>query len=102
MTAAGSAAAALSLRDSGLGVDAIVSDIEMPDMDGLAFARAVRQGGTWATTPMIALSAHDGPADGAQALAAGFSAYVQKSRRTALIEALRGCLAQPVHTREHV
>ena len=25
--------------------DAIVSDIEMPDMDGLAFARAVRAGG---------------------------------------------------------
>ena len=102
VSAAGSAAAALALRDGGLAVDAIVSDIEMPDMDGLAFARAVRQGGAWAATPMIALSAHDGPADDAKALAAGFCAYVQKSQRTALVEALRGCLARPVRTQEQV
>ena len=96
VTAAGSAAEALALREGGLAVDAIVSDIEMPDMDGLAFARAVRQGGAWAATPMLALSAHDGPVEGA--LAAGFSAYVQKSQRPALLEALRSCLAQPART----
>ena len=28
--------------------DVIVSDIEMPEMDGCAFARAVRAGGAWA------------------------------------------------------
>ncbi len=102
VTASDSAAAALALRESGLEVDAIVSDIEMPDMDGLAFARAARQGGAWANTPMIALSAHDGASDNAQALAAGFSTYVQKSQRTALIEALRSCLSQPAHAQEQV
>ncbi len=102
VTAAGSAAAALALRDGGLAVDAIVSDIEMPDMNGLAFARAVRQGGAWAGVPMIALSAHDGPAEGAQALAAGFSAYVQKSQRTALLEALRDGLTLSAHPQDHI
>src|SRR5258708_30072104 len=42
VTAVGSAAEALSLRDAGTMFDAIVSDIEMPDMDGIQFARAVR------------------------------------------------------------
>ncbi len=102
VTAAGSAAAALALRDGGLGVDVIVSDIEMPDMNGLAFARAVREGGAWAATPLIALSAHDGAAEEAQALAAGFSAYVQKSQRTALIEALRACVAPALRPHEQI
>ena len=41
--------------------DVIVSDIAMPDMDGLDFARAVRAGGPWARLPMIALSARAEP-----------------------------------------
>ena len=48
VTAASSAAEALRLREAGAMFDAIVSDIEMPDMDGLDFARAVRAGGPWA------------------------------------------------------
>ena len=95
ITAADSAAAAFALREAGLAVDAIVSDIEMPGLDGLAFARLVRGGGAWAEVPMIALSAHDSPADSARACAAGFSAYVAKSRGPALIDALRDCLGQP-------
>ena len=41
-----SAAEALKLREAGVMFDAIVSDIEMPDMDGLEFARAVRAVGS--------------------------------------------------------
>ena len=93
VTAARGATEAIALRDAGLMVDAIVSDIEMPDMDGLEFARLVRQGGPWSGTPMIALSAHDGPSDSSRAREAGFSSYVQKSQRTALIESLRACLS---------
>ncbi len=61
VTAASSAAEALRLRDAGVMFDVIVSDIEMPDMGGLDFARAVRAGGAWAELPMIALSAHADP-----------------------------------------
>ncbi len=93
VVAAGSAAEALRLREDGLAVEAIVSDIEMPDMDGLSFARAVREGGIWAALPMIALTARNSPADADRGRAAGFTDYVQKSRREALIETLRHCLA---------
>jgi two-component system chemotaxis sensor kinase CheA len=44
VTATPSAAEALRLRDAGAAFDVIVSDIVMPDMDGLDFARAVRAG----------------------------------------------------------
>ena len=47
VTAAPSAAEALRLREAGAMFDVIVSDITMPDMDGLDFARAVRAGGPW-------------------------------------------------------
>jgi two-component system chemotaxis sensor kinase CheA len=92
VTAAGSAAEALRLRDNGLVVEAIVSDIEMPDMNGLEFARAVRQGGAWAELPMIALSGRGGADEVEQGREAGFTDYVAKMQRDALIESLRQCL----------
>ena len=73
--------------------DAIVSDIEMPDMDGLDFARAVRAGGAWASLPMIALPAHAEPRDVEAGREAGFTDYVAKFEREALIASLQQCLA---------
>jgi two-component system chemotaxis sensor kinase CheA len=93
VTAAGSGAEALRLRDNGLAVDVILSDIEMPNMDGLAFARAVRQGGAWADLPMIALSGHGGAMEVERGREAGFTDYVQKTQREALLESLRQCLS---------
>ena len=93
--AAGSAAEALKLRDLDVQIDAIVSDIEMPDMDGLAFARLVRQGGAWSGLPMIALTSRDNASDAEHGRAAGFTDYVQKSQRETLMTSLRRCLAGP-------
>jgi two-component system chemotaxis sensor kinase CheA len=92
VTAAGSAAEALRLRDGGLMVDAIVSDIEMPEIDGLAFVRLVRQDGAWARLPVIALTARSGAMDADAGRDAGFTDYVQKMQREALLESLRQCL----------
>ncbi|WP_372620076.1 chemotaxis protein CheW [Falsiroseomonas sp.] len=89
---------ALSLRERGAMFDAIVSDIEMPGMDGFAFARAVRDGGPWAELPMVALSGRtDAPALG-EARAAGFTDFVAKYDREALVQSLRACLAVPVES----
>ncbi len=98
VTATPSAAAALKLRDAGAAFDAIVSDIEMPDMDGLAFARAVRGDGPWSGVPMLALSAHEEARDMREALAAGFTGFVGKSDREALTAALLRCVAEPAHS----
>ena len=76
--------------------DAIVSDIEMPDMDGLDFARAVRASGPWARLPMIALSASAEPADIEAGRDAGFTDYVAKFQREALIASLHQCLAESI------
>jgi two-component system chemotaxis sensor kinase CheA len=87
---------ALALRERGAVFDAIVSDIEMPGMDGFAFARAVRDGGPWAALPLIALSGRADPTAMTEARAAGFTDFVAKYDREALAESLRACLAAPV------
>jgi two-component system chemotaxis sensor kinase CheA len=96
VTAAPSAAEALRLREAGVPFDAIVSDIVMPDMDGLDFARAVRASGPWARLPMIALSARTDAADIEAGRDAGFTDYVAKFQREALIASLKQCLAEPI------
>jgi two-component system chemotaxis sensor kinase CheA len=96
VSAAGSAAEALRLREAGKMFDAIVSDIEMPDMDGLAFARAVRATGPWAALPMIALSGHADPNQVEAGRDAGFTDYVAKMQRDQIIESLRQCLTEMV------
>ena len=90
------AAAALRLREAGEEFDAVVSDIEMPGMDGYAFVRAIREGGAWAELPVVALSGRTEPDAVAKGRAAGFTDYVGKYDREALLESLRGCLALPV------
>jgi two-component system chemotaxis sensor kinase CheA len=96
VTAVDGAAAALRLREEGARFDAVVSDIEMPEMDGIAFARALRAGGAWAEVPLIALSSRAEPADVARGRDAGFTDYVAKYDRDALMQSLADCLAAPL------
>jgi two-component system chemotaxis sensor kinase CheA len=86
----------LTLRERGAVFDVIVSDIEMPGMDGFAFARAVRDGGAWAGLPMVALSGRADAGALSEARAAGFTDFVAKYDREALVESVRACLAVPV------
>ncbi|WP_424811208.1 chemotaxis protein CheW [Roseococcus sp. YIM B11640] len=86
---------ALRLRDAGEVFDAIVSDINMPELDGFGLARAVRQGGIWSELPMIALSGQSDPADVERGRAAGFSDYIPKFDHEALLASLQQCL-QPI------
>ena len=95
VVAASSAAEALRLRDAGARFAAVVSDIEMPDMNGFELARTLRAGGAWAGLPLIALSGRATAADRATALAAGFTDHVAKFDRDALLATLRAALAAP-------
>jgi two-component system chemotaxis sensor kinase CheA len=92
VTAVSSAAEALRLRDAGSRFDAIISDIEMPGMDGLGFARAIRAGGPWSDVPLIALTAHSDLQHAEAGRDAGFTDYVAKFEREALIATLRSSL----------
>jgi two-component system chemotaxis sensor kinase CheA len=95
VSAVATAAKALQLRESGRMFDVIISDIEMPDMDGLAFVRAVRASGAWAELPVIALAGRVSEQDVEDGRDAGFTDYVGKSAREALLRSLRQCLAHP-------
>jgi two-component system chemotaxis sensor kinase CheA len=88
VTAVENATEALAMRDGGAMFDVIISDIDMPGMGGLDFARAVRESGPWAELPLIALSAATEPADIAAGMEAGFTDYIPKSQRDNLLASL--------------
>jgi two-component system chemotaxis sensor kinase CheA len=79
---------ALKLQDEGLDFDAIVSDIEMPGMNGFDFVAALRKGGRWSTLPVVAMSSHATERDVDRGRKAGFTDYVAKFNREGLLESL--------------
>jgi len=87
VTAAENANVALSYCEEGRDFDVIVSDIEMPGMNGFDFAKAVR-GSRWEDVPMVALSSHTSPRDLDRGREAGFNDYVAKDDRDALLQTL--------------
>ena len=94
VVAACDAAHALRLHDAGEMFDAIVSDIEMPDMNGIAFVRSLRSKGRWSGLPVIALTSHVAPEQIELGREAGFTDYVAKFERAAVLTSLHQCLAQ--------
>ncbi len=88
VTTADSANEALRMRDRGSNFDVIISDIEMPEMDGFAFAEEVRRDPRWGETPMVALSAHATDSDFEKGREVGFNDYVAKSDRDELVRSL--------------
>ncbi len=88
-----SADAALSLRDRGDVFDVIISDIEMPGMNGFEFAEAVRGDERWQKTPMVALSGNASESDLSRGRQAGFDDYVAKFDREALVSSLAQTVA---------
>ncbi len=95
VTAASDGEQALRLRDAGERFDAIVSDIDMPGMSGIEFARQVRAGGLWSDVPLIALTGLDERNAGRTARDAGFTEHVLKHDRGALLAGLERHLARP-------
>jgi two-component system chemotaxis sensor kinase CheA len=57
-------------------------------MNGFEFAAAVKSAGRWQNTPLVALSSHATPRDLDRGRAAGFSDYVAKFDRDALLHSL--------------
>src|SRR3546814_653179 len=76
-----SADAALELCDAGEDFDVIISDIEMPGMNGFEFASKVTKESRWSSTPIVALSSFSNPKDLARGPEAGFRDYVRSEQR---------------------
>lgn len=80
---------ALRLCQAGDKFDIIVSDIEMPGMNGFDFAKKIRaEDSHWKAVPLVALSSHATPQDLDRGKAAGFDDYVAKFDREGLLRSL--------------
>jgi len=75
-------------------VDMIISDIEMPEMDGLEFLRAVRSDDQFPYIPAIALTSLDSEKDREVGLKAGFDAYEVKVDRDQIVEVVSKLLSK--------
>jgi two-component system, chemotaxis family, sensor kinase CheA len=78
----------LALR-SGQAFDVVLTDIEMPDMNGFEFAETIRADQHLSAMPIIALSSMVSPAAIERGRLAGFHDYVAKFDRPGLIAALK-------------
>ena len=85
---------ALSLRESGVKFDVIISDIEMPGQNGFEFAQSVRGDDRWREVPMVALTAHASDADKKKGREVGFNGHVAKFDREILLETVNDTLNQ--------
>jgi two-component system, chemotaxis family, sensor kinase CheA len=89
VAAVSSAAEALEVGKRGRHFDVIVSDIEMPDMNGYEFIGAAREASLWQTSRFIALSGHAGGDVIDKAHDAGYAEHVAKFDRTRLLDILK-------------
>lgn len=85
---------ALKMCERGELFDVIVSDIEMPDMNGFEFAEKVKSDSNWQNTPMVALSSHATPQDISRGMEVGFNKYVAKFDRDTLLNTLSQTLIE--------
>lgn len=69
-------------------VDFIVSDLDMPGMDGYALARWVRERNQFANVPLIAVSAQTEQSTSFRAHSAGFDQFASKLNREKLVDTL--------------
>jgi two-component system chemotaxis sensor kinase CheA len=89
VTAVGGADEALVILKKGQKFDIVISDIEMPGMNGFELAEAIRADTKTAQIPIIALSSITSPATIERGRQAGFHDFVAKFDRQGLIAALK-------------
>jgi two-component system chemotaxis sensor kinase CheA len=80
---------ALALLKNGRHFDVLVTDIDMPGMDGFALTEAVRREPRLAGMPIIALSAYGSPESIERGRRVGFHDFVAKFDRQSLVAALK-------------
>jgi two-component system chemotaxis sensor kinase CheA len=74
-------------------IQAVVTDVEMPNLNGLGLAMRVREDARFARLPMLALTSLASEEDVARGKAAGVDDYQIKLDRDSLLTSLRALLA---------
>lgn len=69
---------ALDKLKAGLKPKLILTDLNMPVLDGLSFIREARKGGSTRFTPIVVLTTESGPAKEGEARQAGASGWLTK------------------------
>ncbi|MBV1699033.1 MAG: hybrid sensor histidine kinase/response regulator [Hyphomicrobiales bacterium] len=87
--AVASAAQALAVIEAGARIDVVVTDIDMPEMDGFELAAALRENSGTAAIPVVALSAMVSAEAIERGRSVGFNDFVAKFDRSGLIAALK-------------
>ncbi|MFN0264568.1 chemotaxis protein CheW [Tepidamorphus sp. 3E244] len=83
-----SGAAAFAALEAGEEFDLVVSDIEMPEMNGFELAERISRSNSHSRLPVIALSSHSEPAAIERGRQAGFHDFVAKFDRHGLLAAI--------------
>ena len=81
------------LHDSGQMFDIILSDIEMPHMNGYEFVEKMKMDSDWKSTPFIAITSHTTPQDIEFGYKKGFSKYIGKFDKDELLRTMKTVLA---------
>jgi two-component system, chemotaxis family, sensor kinase CheA len=78
------------------GVELVVTDVQMPEMDGIELLRAIRDNRERASLPVVMVTSQGGEEDRQRGLEAGADAYIVKDQfdQRALIETVERLLAR--------
>jgi len=71
--------AGLGRLQQGLKVDAVVTDVQMPEMDGFALARAIKGDSMLRHLPVVIVTSLEREEERAEGIQAGADAYITKS-----------------------
>lgn len=93
-----SAAEGLAAFKRGFGFDVVVTDVDMPQMDGYSFAHALAENPRTKDIPVVALDAHAGSAVIDAARQAGMRNVIGKFDRQGLLTELRNVLEASAFT----
>lgn len=84
----------MKLMAGGATFDLVISDIEMPDMNGYEFAQNVRRQPSLKKLPMIAFTTKNSEEDLKKAQDVGFDAYIEKAKSDLLVGQIDELLQQ--------
>jgi two-component system, chemotaxis family, sensor kinase CheA len=91
------AAAWNTLCDPQFDTDLLITDIEMPNLNGFELCDRVRHSGRWAQLPVIAVTSLAGDADRANGIQVGVTEYMVKLNRDELLSTVSRHLGVPLH-----